>query len=165
MELEKIFTNKELSIRLKELGVTQKGETFWWKKPYKIQSIYDEKTGITERKVLEYEHVLGGMYGWNANAEDLIARAFYVDELLKLLPKKLKDKEFNGHSESEYRLTISASNNYEDNDAEDWTIEYYAEYFDIKDYAFSDIKLADALAKMLVHLLKNKIMEFKNENL
>lgn len=130
MELKEIVTSLELSKRLTELGVKQES-IFYWNVWY-VHGAF--RNADLERSRMGYE-----------NNKTLSCRnysAFTASELGEMLPVFSS-----GYNE----LSIEKSN------IEKWIVKY--ECSRTREASFSDGNLCNALAKMLIHLIENKLWE------
>lgn len=137
MKFEDQCVNLELSKRLKELGVKQESLVAWAEYPHLMQQQEDGTS-----KCIETITEIRGTYYWR---EDEINSwsAFTASELLEILPNNI-----NGNT-----LRI----------IKDWMNEYCVAYPDllikIESISRHDRNLCHALAKLLIHLIENKIIE------
>lgn len=140
---EKYLTNLELSKRLKELGVPQRSE-FWWFEDRRFvkfsskkwKDLYSRDWGIMDFKI----------------TDDCIS-AYLSDELLEWLPEEIN---FRKHT---YRLAIGKND------------KYFAVWYDseqLKDKSRLTLNeeneniLPNALAKMLIYLIEQGIINSKD---
>ena len=141
MDLENQVCSLELSKALKELGVKQESYFGWLhNKPLGKNIGITQNPFITD-KYKQYKHSLT----WSA---------FTVTELTEILPAILK------YEGKEMFLNIErAANSLElDNN---WIISYMRCGDDELPELFNDKKLVDALAQMLIYLIKEKLFEAK----
>lgn len=143
MKLEDQVCSLELSKRLKELGVKQESLWYWCPK-HTVNAVLNKGechliTVETVKRLEKYE----------AYKYDFIS-AFTVAELGEMLPKTIKDPQANWNLEIELYDGCS-SLNYES---------YYATHeWKLLDNGITDTTEANARAKMLIYLIKNKRME------
>ena len=134
MNLESQVTNIELSKKLFELGFKQESLFYWCK-----------NEGDMEPKFIEYEEMINGhIYQDYPNPIKCLS-AFTSSELLESLPPYLHNDEI---VERENCLGIDKLPNGQ------IQIMYYN-----KVHPIQDDNLCNALAKMLIHLIENKLIE------
>jgi hypothetical protein len=144
VEWKDMFVNLELSKKLKELNVNQQSFVKW----IEVQHImhHDADTNIT--KCIETRFELND--GWT-RPENIVNKwvAFTVSELLELLPSYIRRPFADYHSlvikkfPSEYEVKYC-----NDNDSTRIAIEH-------------DKNLANALAKLLVYCVENKLIRME----
>lgn len=140
MKLELQVTSLELSKRLKELGVKQES-LFYWKE---VMDKYNVKPDLVAHGFEKYEDKKGTYINNEGDWEEKFYSAFTVAELLEDLPAQLY-REKRG---AQCPLTIlKATPNFKG---------FYVEYYDLN--TTDDGNLANALAKMLVYLLEQKLI-------
>lgn len=136
--MKEYVTNLELSKQLKKVGVTQKSKFYWL-----IDTHWNKYNVSLQNKIL---HKKQKYYS-----------AFLSDELLNMLPDRLQVQSF---SDKEWAyLNIRKYKNRENK------IQYVVEYSGASSYAIqpqeNDSSLVNTLALMVIHLLKNKLIEVK----
>lgn len=149
MNIENQVCSLELAKKLKELGV-KKDSIFYWADGILVNNI--EMELLLENGTVR---TLSGVYNdWPDRKVAELYSAFSVAELGEMLPHDLivKYKDFFGDIDQvSYRLMIQKT------DPNDWNVYYYEKHEENCD--FSDSNLANALAKMLIHLIENKLIE------
>jgi|ERR1043166_5239064 hypothetical protein len=133
MPLEHQVTSQELSQKLKSLGQPQESLFTW----YRFKS-FVPKMGDTWSLVLENEEA------WQGTYEEKCA-AFTVGELGEMLPPKINELQFNIE-----RDFFDKS----------WVAQYVDENYLLlgKEWSYMAETEANARAKMLIYLLKNKLI-------
>lgn len=137
MKLKDQVVSLQLAKKLKELGINQKS---LWRWQY--------VGGIWEPTSLKKEFIEKN----NSNPETF--EAFSVAELGEMLPFKFMKEDFNDPFYLEIRK-------YSDN----WIVDYYDsddQWFKCGD--IEDIKLSDAIAKMLIYLIENGFLKVEDVN-
>lgn len=141
--MENLVTNLELSKKLKELGVKQKSLFYWYQDLAKNDYI------IRYRKS---ENNFENNIDWFLET-NVAFSAFTAGELGELLPAKIKTDE-------EIYLTIFKSE-LNELKVSRWTAAYETTSYEQKPKLIlreSDENMANALAKMLCYLIKNKLL-------
>lgn len=134
MKLEDQVTSLELSKKLKELGVKQESMFSW---------VLDRHDG--ETYVVDFNDACGlCSRSYNGSRENAIS-AFTVAELGEMLPARKTDKE-SGYFESNKDLSGMWRVYWTDTTTGEWKVD------------FNEFSEANARAKMLVHLLENKLI-------
>ena len=135
-ELKDICQGLEYGITLKELGVKQDSLFYW--------------TGI-DIDGIQPSIVKGGLDNLTC------CSAFTTDELLEMLPYTYYKANLLTHKKEEYCRNLDM-----------WDSEHRGQYYfysgsDVanNDCNFTDKKLCNTLAKMLIYLIENKLMEAK----
>jgi hypothetical protein len=154
----------ELAKALSEYKIDQYfiPQLYWQKLKHLIEHTGIYEGEIPEQKILEVALEITPMP--SASYPDNVMEtypAWLVTDLLEILPKEIIDNEFyGGTQEAEYGLRMI----WEENQGEkQWVVEYYRQYYDYKDYLASDKNLANALAKMALYLLDQKLLVLKKE--
>ena len=129
MEKEEQLTSLELSKRLKELGVKQDSAFYW---------ILEKEDGTEKEKVLNNHQISS----WN-DKELYNYSAFSIAELGEMLPESVKQI---GIGSGTLRI--------EKDEYGDWSITYVGTYI-----CTTSEKLADAMARILIHLIGNKLIK------
>ncbi len=129
--IENHVVNLELSKKLREIGIEKKSIFYWMgEKIHSADNIIFENSIISKK----------GYYP-----------AYLATELLELLPKTLESEE----AFEKCRLVIDISNNnyitYIDDEGN--------EMYEMPSEEIKNESLADALAKMLIYLVENRLME------
>lgn len=137
MKIENQVVNLELSKKLKELGVKQEGQFYWW------GNREETKTIIAYRKELISEVIIP------VGIRDKgYCSAFTVAELGEILPTRIQD----GHP-FELETNKQAKKG--------WAIRYYNYSIQESRITFADDNEANARAKMLIYLIENKLIDLK----
>lgn len=150
MELSQQVCSLELSKRLKELGVKQEAIIHWIESPHIMQ--YSE---VTQRhECIETRTELST--GWYL-PQDIIGdwAAFTVAELVAILPLYLEliiDEDKEGYGIFRPKLWCGRCD-FDGNDQYSWLV-YYG-----NNHATYEKTLADACAKMLIHLYEQGLMK------
>jgi len=137
MKLEQQITNLELSKKLEELGVKQESLFYWGERPYGK----NRKPWVPE------------IFGEDAPFGEGVAKiasAFTVAELGTLLPKSIQIRE------EVFWLQI------EPQGVQDgWACQYrnIATKFGFVPKFFEDKSMTNAMAKMLIYLIENKLLK------
>lgn len=137
MKLEEQVTNLELSKKLKELGVKQESEFEWYTHNNK-----ENEAWVTNDP---------GEYA--TFGDELIASAFTVAELGEMLPDSIE-----GDEGMKFDLDI-----WRDRETKGYVISYWwdedtRKKSDMQIQSFESKSLADAMAKMLIYFLENKLI-------
>lgn len=157
MNLEKQVCSLELAKKLKELGVKQQSLVYWLniqhcvhtkvkKNEYGMDEAELDENGNVIIEKIDYRIELGSAYAWDIKEKDTWS-AFTVAELGEILPTKIiiKGKDFFISMDCEKQVFYQEFHCNED--------ELYPP--DIND----NDNEANARAKMLIHLIENKLME------
>lgn len=173
MELSQQVCSLELAKRLKEVGVKQDAVLFWLNIKHIIhikqkengwEAELDENGNPIIEKI-EYRIELGNPWHYDINEDNRWA-AFTVAELGSLLPIHVTTKE--NEPFNNFRIGITRFISIEDkNPINNWIINYKCDSVTMKDGEwFSppsltkniyDPNLANAMAKMLIHLIENNL--------
>jgi len=135
MKLEDLVCDVEYAEKLKELGV-KRDTNFSYFMEYKGDNKFNPKLWLSKDILI---------YKIKTMCVNDTYSAFTTDELLEMLPEKIK----------EYELTITKYND-----------EYLVCYEVITSFIgrFRDYKLSNALGKILIWAIENELMEVKNED-
>jgi len=156
MKLEQQVVSLELAKKLKELGVDQYEAAFKWQKGYFfIESVSDPKTNKVEETGWKVKDN-GVMYTtgqevfkwWYPEVQKIEAEqyaAFTSTELGEMLPLYLKKDADRGIS---FSVETCGLHIYKAYDNSGWIVHYLHDSISAK-------TLADAMAKMLIYLIKN----------
>lgn len=137
MKLEQIVTSQKLSKQLKEAGVPQKS-VFWWNPYYTIVGEKDD--------VLRYELETSQKSYAKWGTEDIESiSAFTASELGELLPNLFQTYRY----DDEYEC-IPQYEGISEDDMEDSTL-------------FVDKSMVEAMGKMVLYLIQQKIINFEGE--
>lgn len=136
MKLEQQVVSLDLARKLKELGVKQES-TFWY-----------EQTKIAGRNEWKKEWKLSFNNNTKPYSQDHIVSAFTVGELGEMLPIQISTER--GLHEIRSELLSIQKGTFSKG------VEWQVMYYDVQFY--NDPGEADARAKMLVYLLKNKLI-------
>src|ERR1700684_1275366 len=132
MKLEQQVSSLGLSKRLKELGITQNGY-FNWSTDNNGKFFVDS----------EETYPIDAHY---PRPEPLFS-AFTASELLELLPRMIMAREYSNF------LKIFKSVD------EDFIVGYYSYHLEMVLHAFFDKNICNSLAKMLIYLIENNLLE------
>lgn len=143
LHLEKQCASLEPSIKLRNLGVRQKSCFAWMNDTEKVGSYLDD---VELFATMGIELMRGGK----------AVSAFTVAELGEMLPER---------EEKDFRVSfINIHKNKKESGTEQWTVKFVWRVVgtspanDARYITYGD-NLADAMAKMLIYLLENKIIE------
>jgi len=154
MKLEDQVIDLSYAQRLNKLGVLQYSLFYWYRIEYKLRLEIDELTGVETKTEIEYKFVVANPTTTYVD-HDGAWSAFTVSELLDLLPKKIKLED----EEEDLPLVMR----YTEDDNIGWDVYYKFNYYTFMDEFFHDTKLENALAKMLIHLIENKLIDLVNK--
>ena len=132
MKLENQVTNLELSKKLKELGVEQNSYFYYWGRNKDILSF--------KHGAYRLQAVNEGDFTLMPESAELVS-AFTVAELGEMLPSWIE----NLHELTIHHLSIG------------WNVEYVSRNDELY-REFAQDTLVDAMAKMLIYLIENKLI-------
>lgn len=146
MTIENQVTSLEPSKQLRELGVRQES-LFWWA-TFRNESSPKEQWGNVYSEIIP-EDQLEDLQERRYLKDLSVCSAFTASELGELLPV-----EFHNDDLEKFSMRIW----------KDYDGQWFVVYFNSKGgYEFIEFgTLADAMAKMLIHLLENKLMTLPN---
>lgn len=163
MKIEDIVCSLELSIKLKELDVKQESLFYWYKNPYQGWIVINHNE-------------LNEIFSPGCS---VITSAFTSDELLKILPNFIRTNEYDEYRFSLTRYMLCPSDDLRCFESH-FIINYLSTTYEVKlngkeGYEFPTLadkymknihhkKLSDALAKVLIYLIENKLYEINNED-
>jgi hypothetical protein len=139
LNLEQQVVSLELSKELKKLGVKQESLFYWFEYKNKELRLFYQ-LGPTESQIRDLPGKCIGCYS-----------AFTTSELGEMLPAYIDYKK---GPEDCFQLRISKWK-------KGYSVEYERQDYRILDNNQKGETLADTLAKMLIYLIKNKLMETK----
>lgn len=143
MELIKQISNLELSRRLEKLGVKQESEFYWVNCEIDVEGKYRFKGWHI---VPEEETFALKEYSYTDDKELKMYSAFTSAELGEMLPRSIK-----------YKNDIAWLQIEVQGIQEGWSCQYHAPKRVIK--FFETRTMSDCMAKMLIYLLENKLIE------
>lgn len=139
MKLEEIVTCIEYSAELKTLGVTQKSIFYW------LKLIGTKRWSIVNEEEVDEAAIV----------DDIAISTYTASEHLAAMPAALEQEDKN------YDLMIDKIKFQGPEDI--YTVSYSDINYELENIEhliqFSDYKLADALAKMRVYLIRNKLVK------
>jgi len=153
MELSEQVVSRDLAKQLLDLGVPDNSQFFWAEKDFIVS--YNRETNKHEVTQTKWYLHANSSFTYFGDCK-IILPAFTVSELIKFLPRIIKDDIED--KDSFYYLMIKWEHDFPDPNYY-WEIQYYKQYYDIKDFIFSDVILENALAKMLIYLLEKNLIK------
>jgi|SRR5579872_7035958 len=154
VNLENQVCSLELSKRLKELGVKQESLVYWLNVQHCVHmkvkengwEVETDENGNNIIDKIDYRIELGNPFAWNIDKDNCWS-AFTVSELSEMLPENtnifmLKVKDITPTWFCEAGECNGETTNWEQT---------------------SDVIQANAIAKMIIYLLENKLMELPNK--
>lgn len=156
MNLEDQVCSLELSRKLKEIGVNKASALTW------INLVHEYDISKTINRVIQSEYVGLRQYGIS-----IIGYAYTASELMEMLPWEIKDPCIKPYGyEKKLRLDLSGYsmtgyNNNKINFILDSNFrKFYTDgSFISRRHSVEEDNLCNALAKMLIYLIENKLME------
>lgn len=143
MELQNQVTNKEISQRIKELGVKQESHFFWARTGYDSDFTFlGSKSDMQVFKSKEFHDEAG------ANDTYDLHSAFTVAELGEILPTDITIKK------RTYWLNTARMSH-------GWSVGYVSrkgDYYLMNEHESIEVTEADARGKMLIYLLENNLI-------
>lgn len=128
--MKNLVVSLELSRKLEKLGVPQESRFYW-------VASYDPFYGKITASIF---------YGRDTDDKvNEYISAYLSDELLRWLPKAWDKDDLHLNIDLEFECI--------------WKINYLNIHTDVVDYQEEDIKLSDALAKMLIYLLEHNLLK------
>jgi len=160
MNLSDIVTSLDLSKKLKELGVKQESLVYWLNIEDIIHmkvkdngwEIEEDENGKAIIDKIDYRIELGNPLAYNILKENTWS-AFTASELLEILPKIIES----GDKYHPYQLTIKWELHYSGDMM--WHIKYEKYNDGELDYIIYCENVSNVLAKMIIYLIENKLME------
>lgn len=156
--MEQHVCSLESAQRLKKMGIQQKSLVYWLNVQHCVHmkvkedgyTLQEDENGNPMIDKIDYRIELGNPMAWDIKKEDTWS-AFIASELGELLPSSI----------NEWGLTIYATSCVgQEKLINKWHIQYTdsSEQKALMKY-ISDLNLSTAMARMLIYLLENKLME------